>query len=320
MLGFINVWFMPTVLITGGTGFIGKEITALLLRKNYEVILLSRTVASPGILNKGNIGWAGWDIKKGIIYPEAIRRADYIIHLAGAGVAEKRWTKKRKEEIVSSRVQSSKLLLRCLQETKNNVRAVISASAIGWYGPDREEPPVIPFREMDPPDDSFLGETCRLWEESLEQLEGLNIRLVKMRTGIVLGPDGGALRELLKPLRFGIATILGSGKQVISWIHLEDLCRLYLEAMENEAFLGAFNAVAPKPVTNRNLVTCLAREVRGKFYIPVYIPSFLLKWIMGEMSVEILKSTSVSADKARNTGFQFLYPSVDAALKACLNR
>ncbi len=143
----------------------------------------------------------------------------------------------------------------------------------------------------------------------------MNIRLVKLRTGIVLSNEGGALAEFKKPLRFGIAGILGSGKQVVSWIHIDDLCRMYIYAIENEKLSGTYNAVAPLPVNNKTLILKLSKMIRGEFYIPVYVPKFLLKIFLGERSIEILKSTTVSSEKIKNAGFIFLYPTVDAALK-----
>jgi uncharacterized protein (TIGR01777 family) len=241
---------------------------------------------------------------------------------------DKKWTTKYKQEILESRTKSSELLITALKENPNNVKAVISASAIGWYGEDAvTNPPPTPaaksniekdtykFVESDNADKSFLGETCRLWEQSIEPITQLDKRLVKLRTGIALSNEGGAYAEFKKPLRFGIAGILGSGKQVISWIHMDDLCRMYIYAIENEKLSGSYNAVAPFPVDNKNLILKMANLVRGQFYIPAYLPKFLLKIILGEKSIEILKSTTVSCEKIKAAGFTFLYPSIDAALK-----
>ncbi len=304
------------MLITGGTGLIGKELSKLLLQKKYEVVILTRKMPAmiPGQSAIG-LRYAEWDIGKQTIDAHAIQQADYIIHLAGAGVAEKRWSTKRKKEIVNSRTQSSALIIKSLKETPNKVKAVISASAIGWYGADPSNPNTKPFSEADKPDTAFLGETCRLWEESIEPVTSMDIRLVKLRTGIVLSKEGGALKEFIKPLRSGIAAILGNGKQMISWIDIDDLCRMYVDAIENEALSGAFNAVAPYPVDNKKLVLALARQIKGRFFITLYVPSFILKWVLGEMSIEVLKSATVSANKIRETGFQFLCPTIESALE-----
>lgn len=293
---------------------IGKALTEALLEKNYKVIILSRKITWQQPVN-GNLFYAEWDVRNQTIDKEAIERADYIIHLAGAGVAEKRWTKKRKEEIVNSRVKSGELLVKALQEITNKVKAVISASAIGWYGADPVIPNPKPFREDDPAGSSFLAETCMRWENSTEPITQLGKRSVKLRTGIVLSKEGGALKEFEKSLRFGIAAILGNGRQVISWIHIDDLVRLYIAAIEDDNMRGAYNAVAPKPVSNKELMLQLARIKKGSFFIPVYIPSFALKIVLGEMSIEVLKSATVSCDKIHYSGFTFLYPTIEAALK-----
>ena len=193
------------------------------------------------------------------------------------------------------------------------MKAIVSASAIGWYGED-PAPDKNGFTESNKPSPDFLGETCRLWEESIEPVEKMGIRLVKLRTGIVLSNKGGALPEFKKPLQFGVAGILGSGKQMISWIHIDDLCRMYIEAIENTQFSGSYNAVAPQPVTNKTLTLTLANILRGKFYIPVNVPAIALKLILGKRSIEILKSNTVSCEKIKLTGFIFIYPSIESAL------
>lgn len=307
---------MSTILITGGTGLVGSALTPQLVALGHEVIILSRTKAS----NEESISYSVWDVKAQTIDNNAIAKADYIIHLAGAGVADKRWTEERKKEIAESRTESCKLLVKALKQTPNKVKAVISASAIGWYGDDKNLTlKKKGFTEDDPPDTSFLGETCRLWEESINPIEQTGIRLVKFRFGIVLSNKGGALAEFKKPVQFGIAAILGSGKQIVSWIHIEDLCRLFIYAIENETLQGVYNAVAPAFVTNKELTLTLAQKMKGHFFIPLHVPVFAIKLILGEMSVEVLKSATVSCGKIQAAGFKFLYRDIEGALEDLTN-
>lgn len=308
---------MFTVLITGGTGMIGKALTKALLEKNYKVVILSRDNNSMvnSTASTGNIRYAEWNIEKQTIDEGAISEADYIIHLAGAGVADKRWSEKRKAEIVSSRIESGRLLSDSLKKIPNKVKAVISASAIGWYGADPVIPNSKPYEENFPADDQFLGKTCQQWEESIEPINQLGKRLVKLRIGIVLSNSGGALVEFKKPLQFGVAAILGTGKQIISWIHIDDLVKLFIAALENENLNGVYNAVAPNPVSNKELTIHLAKIKKGRFFIPMNVPSFVLKLLLGEMSVEVLKSATVSCEKIQQTGFEFQFPTIENALK-----
>ncbi len=307
---------MSTVIITGGTGLIGKSLSKTLVQKGYQVIILTRDTS--GKRSAKNISYARWDVKKREIDAEAVKQADHIIHLAGAGVIDKSWTEAYKKEIRESRTESSRLIIESLKNIPNSVKTVISASAIGWYGPDRE--PAIPFTESDPAHESFLGQTCKLWEESIEPITGLGKKLVKLRIGILLSQDGGALAEFKKPVRFGMAAILGNGKQIISWIHIDDLCRLFIYAMENEDLNGSYNAVAPQPVSNRTLTLTLAREMKGRFYIPFYVPSFILKLILGQRSIEVLKSATISCKKIMDTGFDFRFKTIEDAITGLVRK
>jgi uncharacterized protein (TIGR01777 family) len=303
---------METVLITGGTGLIGTRLTELLVEKGYRVIILTRSI--PVIDKADRVRYAKWDLVSREIDPDAIKEADYVIHLAGAGVAEKRWSEKRKQEIVSSRTKTGALLSETIGKYPNKIKAVISMSAIGWYGPDTDRSKAKGFEENALPDRSFLGETCREWEAAVSPITDLGKRLVIFRTGIVLSDDGGAFTEFRKPLRARLATILANGKQAISWIHIDDLCRMFILALENRELNGVYNAVAPNPVTNRQLVMQLAKKICGRFFLPVYVPAFVLKIMLGEMSIEVLKSATVSARKILQTGFVFSYPEIESAI------
>lgn len=301
---------MQTVLITGGTGLVGNALANALLEKGYKVIVLSRSTG--GKQAAENLSYARWDVKKQEIDIAVVQAADYIVHLAGAGVVDKKWTAAYKKEIVESRTESSRLLIDTLKNNTNKVKAVVSANAIGWYGADAE--PAEPFTETDAADDSFLGHTCKSWEASIEPVTSLGKRLAKLRIGIVLSNEGGALVEFKKPLRFGTAAILGHGKQIVSWIHIDDLCRMFIWAIENDNTLGSYNAVAPEPVSNKTLTLTLAKIINGKFYVPIHVPAFVLKIMMGQRSNEVLKSTTVSCKKIMDTGFAFNFNTIDEAL------
>lgn len=306
---------MSTILLTGGTGTIGEALSAALVKRGYEVIILTRNPAGRPL--QEHIRYAAWDINKQQIDLPALQQADHIIHLAGAGVMEHRWTAAYRKEIQESRTKSSQLIFDTLRNHSHAVKTFVSASAIGWYGSDKPDPKSKAlhwFTEEEESDPGFLGETCRLWEESVAPAKALGIRLVKFRIGIVLSNSGGALAEFKKPVGMGIAAILGSGKQVVSWIHIEDLCRLFIEGFINKDFDGPYNAVAPEPVTNKTLTLDLAKALRGRFFIPMHVPAFVLKLFLGQKSLEILKSTTVSCGKIKERGFTFLYPTIEAAL------
>jgi uncharacterized protein (TIGR01777 family) len=259
------------------------------------------------------LSYAKWDIEKGEIDLEALAKANIIVHLAGEGVADKRWSEKRKQAIVDSRVQSGNLLVKALSENKHQVKTFIAASAIGWYGPDTAASLEHGFVETDTPDNSYLGNTCQLWEQSTAAVASMGIRLVTLRIGIVFNKKGGALAEFLKPAKFALAAILGNGKQIVSWIHQSDLCKMIQYAIETPAVQGVYNAVAPNPVTNKKLVLTIAKNTYP-IYFPLFVPSFILKIILGEMSIEVLKSTNVNAKKIQGAGFIFDYPNVEEAI------
>jgi hypothetical protein len=305
---------MQTVLITGGTGMVGQALTSYLLNRGYQVIVLSRSVKKS---SQQQLSYAVWDIEKQYIDSNALSTADIIVHLAGESVASKRWSVKRKQEIIESRVKSGALLVKALNENNHKVKTLIAASAIGWYGPDTQSSLQNGFNETDSFDNSYLGTTCQKWEESVQSVSALGIRLVTLRIGIVFNKMGGALAEFIKPAKFGMATILGTGNQIVSWIHQDDLCKMILFAAENQVMNGVYNAVAPNPINNKDLVNAIASKMH-KFHFTLKVPVFVLKMMLGEMSIEVLKSANVSSKKIQSAGFVFDYPNVKEALNQIL--
>jgi len=291
---------------------VGAALAQDLSGQGHTVIILTRDTDRHRSMNP-LIQYRYWDPYREQIDETSIQQADYIVHLAGANVAEKRWTAKRKQEILDSRVRSGQFLYKCLQRITNRVQAVVGASAQGWYGSDPSIPNPRPFVETDPAFGDFLGDTCRQWEESVQAINELGIRLIQLRIGIVLSLTGGALPEFYKPVRFGIAPILGGGDQIISWIHIDDLVHMIQWTLLQPDVKGIFNAAAPHPVSNRTLMRSLARAADRPF-IPIPVPSFALKIILGEMSIEVLKSTTMNVDKIQGAGFNFQYPAIELAL------
>lgn len=301
---------MQTILITGGTGLVGRALANALVERGNSVIVLTRKI--PEIKAATGIRYALWDTRKNFIDPAALVDTTAVIHLAGAGVVDKKWTPGYREEILKSRVDSAALIIRSLKTLPHKVHTLISSSAIGFYGVDKS--PVQPFTEEDPSATDFLGETCRLWEESVEPVKQMNIRLVKFRIGVVLAAEGGALKEFIRPLRFRLAAALGNGTQVVSWIHITDLCRLFIYALEKESLGGTFNAVAPLPVSNKQLVVTLAKKIWKKGFILCAVPAFFIRLMLGKRSIVVLKSATASCEKINREGFTFQYPDIDTAL------
>lgn len=308
------------VVITGGTGLVGTALTKELMDRGFEVTILTRNSSLKS--ENASLSYSFWNLEEEVIDEKLIAEADYIIHLAGANVADKRWSRARKKEIVDSRARGGALLCKALQTdpAKIRLKCFVSASAIGWYGPDAQIPNLEPFTEVAPASKDYLGTTCLQWEQSVLPVSDLHKRLVVLRTGIVLSKKGGAFTAFKKPLQYGFAAILGGGKQMISWIHIDDLVRLYITALTNDAWSGVYNAVAPAPVNNKTLTLEIARKMRGRYFSTLHIPEFLLKLVLGEMSIEVLKSATVSSSKLHDMGFVFQYPTLNAALAQLLKK
>lgn len=298
------------ILITGATGLIGTELVALLLQNGVTVHYL--TTSKKKIESKPNYHGFFWNPNQGIIDENALMGVDSIIHLAGATIS-KRWTPKYKQEIIESRILSSNVLYKALKEHPHSVKQIVSASAIGIYPDSLTKVYTEENKEVD---ESFLGKVVMKWEESVNKFKCLNVKVVKIRTGLVLSNKGGALPEMKKPINMGLGSPFGSGKQIQSWIHIHDLVELYLFAVQNELD-GAYNAVAPNPVTNKKLTQEIAAVLKKPLFMP-NIPKFLMALVLGEMHTILFASQNVSNEKIESEGFKFQYKQVDKALKNLL--
>lgn len=296
-----------TILITGASGMIGKSLTRHLLQKGHRVCHLNRS----GSQKNPVIRTFKWDVEKQFIDERCIEGIDCIIHLAGEGIATRPWTRKRKQQIISSRTESIRLIYKLLGKRSHHITSVISASAMGYYGDRNNEL----LTEDSPPGKDFLGKTCVAWERAVDEGENLGLRLVKFRTGIVLTPEGGALPQLAKPVRLGFGAALGSGRQWMPWIHLQDVLRMYTFAVENDSLEGVYNMAAPLPVTNNEFTKILSSELKKPLWLP-NVPAFVLRIILGEMSAAVLSSNKTSADKIQSGGFDFNFLTLREALKS----
>ena len=296
---------METVLITGGSGLVGKELNKKLTQKGYKVHNLSRNKSQT---NKSNVFY--WNPEKEEIDSEAIEKADYIIHLAGANIGEKRWTSKRKQIILNSRVKSGELLFKSIKENKLKPNAFISASATGYYGGITSDKT---FVETDSSANDFLGKTCLKWEQTADKFTVEGIRAVKIRTGVVLTRKGGALEKMFIPVKLGVGSPIGSGEQFMPWIHIDDLCNIYIKAIEDTKMESAYNAVAPEHKTNKEFVKTIAKVLKKPFWFP-NVPSFVLKILFGEMSQIILKGSKVSSEKIIKADYEFEFTQLKDAI------
>lgn len=313
---------MQNVLITGGSGLIGTRLSEILLEKGFSVSHLGRkkvvkiqTRLTKSEGKKTAIKMYNWDVEKGIIDEEALLEADYIIHLAGAGIADENWSDARKKEIIESRTKSIALITKTLKTIPHHIKSFISASGIGFYGADTGDEPIS---EQHTAGVDFVADCCIQWEAAADEIQALGIRTVKLRTGIVLSEKGGALPKLTQPVRFGVGAALGTGKQWQSWIHLDDLCELYLKALTDERMTGFYNAVAPNPVTNYELTKLSAEVLKRPFWMP-NIPAFALKLIFGEMAIIVLGGNYILNQRIKlETDFQYKFTDVKGALEDLL--
>lgn len=292
------------ILISGASGLIGQELTKALLKKGHHVAHLDRK-KRPGAKVKTFL----WNVEDGTIDESCIDGIDTVIHLAGANISEKKWTDKRKKELIDSRVNSIRLIYDLIKKHENKVNSIISASAIGYYS-DRGDDLMT---EDCTPSNDFLANCCVEWEDAVDEAASMGLRVVKMRTGVVLSATGGALPQLARPIKLWVGSPIGDGHQWVPWIHWKDVVDMYVFAVENDGLSGVFNMVAPLPVTNEQLTKAVAKHLHKPLWAPK-VPAFLLKMILGEMSLIVLASIRVSADKVQEAGFKFKYPGITVAL------
>jgi uncharacterized protein (TIGR01777 family) len=292
------------ILITGASGLVGSRLTQMLLAEGYSVSHLSRS-SKPG-----KIPSFVWDVEKKYIDPEAFKGVDTIIHLAGAGVADKRWNEKHKKDILESRTHSSRLLFEKLNKGNHNVKNFISASAIGLYGFSLSDKL---FTESSPAANDFLATVVKAWEDEVDPISTLNIRVVKIRIGIVLSKKGGALQQMAKPVKLGVGSPLASGKQYMSWIHIDDLCGLFIKAVEHSKMTGAYNGVAPVPITNEEMTKAIAKVLNRPLFTP-NVPAFVLRIVVGEMAQIVINGSNISSGKAQDAGYDFKFKNIGSAL------
>ncbi|MGY4539930.1 uncharacterized protein (TIGR01777 family) [Mucilaginibacter sp. UYNi724] len=301
----MNHKLTKNILITGGSGLLGRELTKALLALGHTVNHLSR---SPG--KDLHVKTFLWDVAKGQIDPHCIDGVDTIIHLAGAGIADKRWTDERKREIVESRTKSIGLIYGLMKDKAHKVNTVISASGINYYGNRGENL----LTEDSAPAKDFIGDCCVAWEKAVDAGKAFDLRIVKYRTGVVLTTEGGALPQLAMPVKLAVGSPLGAGGQWVPWIHHRDAIDMYLYGLDDEQLTGVYNMVAPLPVTNKEMTVAVAKQLHRPLWAP-NVPALLIKILFGQMASLVLGSTKASAQKIEDAGFKFKYPDVASALK-----
>lgn len=304
---------MKTILITGGSGLVGRALSELLISKGYTVIWLSRERYV-----KAEIPRYRWDYTKGEVDEEALQQADVIVHLAGANLSEGAWTRLRKQHIVESRVLSAQLLREKIKALDKKLDAFISASAIGYYGKGITDK--IYTEEDSSVESDFLSRTCRKWEAEAQQFtDELGIRSVMLRTGFVISDKSEAMHKMILPTKLWAGAPIGSGKQYLSWIHIDDLCAMYLKAIEDATMTGAYNAVAPEFITNSGFMKTLAKVMKKPFFFP-NVPAFFIRLIFGESAELILQGSRISAQKIQDAGFSFQYSSSEKAILSIIDK
>lgn len=299
---------MQRVVITGATGLIGSHLSPLLEELGYDVVHLTRN-RKKGDRAKSFV----WDPGRSYADSDAFRPGDIIIHLAGTSIGAGRWTRKRKSEIISSRVDSAALIFSKTVGAGIIPSAFITASASGYYGAITSQKI---FTEAEPPADDFLGETCRRWEEAALPFAQHGVRVVMIRTSVVLSASGSALSKIKMPAAAGLIIRFGPGDQYFPWIHIDDLCAVYLMAVRESGMTGPYNASAPGHVTLEALMMEIARQKHLPVFLP-HIPEWFMRAVLGEMSVILTTGSRISSARLANEGFSFRYPDIASALRVC---
>lgn len=295
------------ILITGGTGLIGKRLTEMLLQKGYEITYLSRKKS-----NIPSVQVYEWNVRKGYIEPGALANTHFLIHLAGANISDQRWTEERKKVLISSRTDSIRLIAKNLAEQNIRPAAFVSASGAAYYGMDTGD--YTTNTEIAPAGNDFLSHVTVEWEKAADAIADLGVRTSKLRTGIVISGEGGAIAKMALPAQFGLGAPLGSGKQWISWIHIDDLCQMYINALENESWQGPYNAVAPIPVTNEELTKQICKVLKRPQWFP-NVPAFALKLALGELAGAVLGSNYLINERIKKeTDFKYKFADLTEAL------
>lgn len=297
------------ILIAGGSGMIGTKIIELLQDKGHELAVLSRSAKISEVFKCYK-----WDLNSGYIDPMALENTDVIINLTGAGIADRRWTNARKKTLIDSRVKAASVIKNALEKGNYRLTSYVSSSAIGYYGDSGQ---VEKLEADSPVDDSFMAQCCKKWEEEALTIKPYVDNLSIIRVGVVLSKNGGAFPKIILPFKFGSAAYFGNGQQYYSWIHLEDIAKMFIFSM-NHQLNGIYNGVAPQPVNLKSLTKIIKKERKG-FSVLHSIPSILLKIILGEMSAVVLNSNLVSSNKISKRGFEFEYPDIRSAVKNLLN-
>lgn len=298
------------ILITGATGLVGTRLTKLLLSSGYEVHFLTTNSRKKNILGAAKGFY--WNPDTQEIDQKCWEEVSVLIHLAGTSISIP-WTAKNKKRIYDSRIKSTALLVRSLREIQVQLDTVVCASAIGYYNSSEK----INYEENAEAGDGFLAEVVTAWESATQVFETVADTVVKLRIGLVLAKEGGVLPTLITPVKFGIGSAFGTGQQGQSWIHIDDLCRLFLWAF-SVSQSNVFNAVAPNAVSQNDLIRTLGKVCQRPVFLP-NIPAILMRLLLGERSVLILNSQYVSAEKVEKAGFSFHYTSLEVALRQLLS-